>query len=160
MAEPSRLEDRSTIEEIRQRFDNDVERFSNLENGQSATIDAPLAMELITHAAVASTPEIRCVLDIGCGAGNNTSRIHQGYGRGFDSDLLDLCVPMLERAELRVREAGANKTRLWQSDFRTADLPERSYDVVLAAVVLHHLRDVADWLSVFEKIYRWLASLT
>jgi tRNA (cmo5U34)-methyltransferase len=38
MAEPSRLEDKSTIEEIRQRFDGDVERFSNLETGQSATI--------------------------------------------------------------------------------------------------------------------------
>ncbi|MEO8270480.1 MAG: RNA 2'-phosphotransferase, partial [Aureliella sp.] len=90
-------------------------------------------MELITHAAVASTPEIRRVLDIGCGAGNNTIRLRQVYGRDFDSDLLDLSVPMLERAELRVREAGANKIRLWQSDFRTADLPEGSFDVVLAA---------------------------
>jgi tRNA (cmo5U34)-methyltransferase len=157
MAEPSRLEDKSTIEEIRQRFDSDVERFSNLETGQSATIDAPLAMELITHAAVASTPEIRRVLDIGCGAGNNTIRLRQVYGRDFDSDLLDLCVPMLERAELRVREAGANRIRLWQSDFRTANLPEGSFDVVLAAAVLHHLRDDADWLSAFEKIYRLLA---
>ncbi len=157
MAEPSRLEDKSTIEEIRQRFDSDVERFSNLETGQSATIDAPLAMELITHAAVASTPEIRRVLDIGCGAGNNTIRLRQVYGRDFDSDLLDLCVPMLERAELRVCEAGANRIRLRQSDFRTADLPEGSFDVVLAAAVLHHLRDDADWLSAFEKIYRLLA---
>ena len=32
---------KSTVEEIRQRFDKDVERFSNLETGQSATIDAP-----------------------------------------------------------------------------------------------------------------------
>lgn len=157
MAEPSRLEDKSTIEEIRQRFDNDVERFSNLETGQSATIDAPLTMELITHAAVASTPEIRRVLDIGCGAGNNTIRLRQVYGRDFDSDLLDLCVPMLERAELRVREAGANKIRVWQEDFRIADLPEQSFDVILAAAVLHHLRDDADWLAAFEKIYRLLA---
>ncbi len=157
MIEPSRLEEKSTIEEIRQRFDNDVERFSNLETGQSATIDAPLAMELITHAAVASTPEIRRILDIGCGAGNNTLRLRQVYGRDFDSDLLDLCVPMLERAELRVREAGANKIRVWQSDFRTIDLPEGSFDVVLAAAVLHHLRDDADWLAAFDKVYRLLA---
>ncbi|MGI6419673.1 MAG: hypothetical protein ACOX1P_28900 [Thermoguttaceae bacterium] len=34
--------EKSTVDEIRQRFDADVERFSNLETGQSATIDAPL----------------------------------------------------------------------------------------------------------------------
>ena len=43
---------KSTVEEIKERFDNDVERFSNLQTGQSATIDAPLAMELITGAAL------------------------------------------------------------------------------------------------------------
>ena len=32
---------KSTMEQIRARFDRDVERFSNLETGQSATVDAP-----------------------------------------------------------------------------------------------------------------------
>ena len=40
---------KSTVEEIRQRFDADVERFANLETGQSATVDAPLAMDLIVR---------------------------------------------------------------------------------------------------------------
>ena len=48
------MSSKSTLEDIRKRFDNDVERFSNLETGQAATIDAPLAMELITRAAVTS----------------------------------------------------------------------------------------------------------
>ena len=43
------LEQKSSLEEIKKRFDNDVARFSNLETGQSATVDAPLAMELITN---------------------------------------------------------------------------------------------------------------
>ena len=43
------LEQKSSLEEIKIRFDNDVDRFSNLETGQSATVDAPLAMELITE---------------------------------------------------------------------------------------------------------------
>ncbi len=42
------IEKKLSLEEIRHRFDSDVERFSNLETGQTATIDAPLAMELIT----------------------------------------------------------------------------------------------------------------
>lgn len=53
MATPLSL--KSTIQDIERRFDNDVERFSDLAKGQVATIDAPLAMDLITEAAIAST---------------------------------------------------------------------------------------------------------
>src|SRR5205823_14792270 len=63
---------KSTVEEIRRRFDADVERFSNLETGQSARVDAPLAMALVAEAAAATTPHARHVLDVGCGAGNYT----------------------------------------------------------------------------------------
>ena len=94
------LESKSTIDQIRQRFDNDVERFSNLDTGQSATIDAPLAMELITQAAINSNPRITRVLDIGCGAGNNTLKLQAGYGADFDIDLVDVSLPMLERARV------------------------------------------------------------
>ena len=65
---------KSTVEEIRQRFDGDVERFSNLETGQSATVDAPLALSLVTEAAAATTPHAQDLLDVGCGAGNYTLR--------------------------------------------------------------------------------------
>ncbi len=63
---------KSTVEQIRQRFDKDVERFSNLETGQSATIDAPLVLDLIAKAATAAKPDAKHLLDIGCGAGNYT----------------------------------------------------------------------------------------
>ena len=54
---------KSTVEQIRRRFDNDVERFSNLETGQTATIDAPLVLELITQAAAEVTPHAARLLD-------------------------------------------------------------------------------------------------
>ncbi len=44
---------KSSVEQIRERFDKDVERFSNLETGQSATVDAPLVLKLITEVASA-----------------------------------------------------------------------------------------------------------
>jgi tRNA (cmo5U34)-methyltransferase len=147
---------KSSIDEIRARFDADVERFSNLATGQQATIDAALAMELITRAAAAATPNIRRVLDIGCGAGNNTLKLLE-LRPGFASDLLDLSAPMLERARERVTAAGASAIRTFQSDFRSADLPADAYDVILAAAVLHHLRDDADWEAAFRKIYELLA---
>jgi tRNA (cmo5U34)-methyltransferase len=156
---PTSLEQKSTPDEIRARFDGDIERFSNLDTGQVATIDAPLAMELITQAAVATTPVIRHVLDIGCGAGNNTLKLLQAVGsrgdkEGFDCDLLDLSRPMLDRAQQRVAAATTRPVRTIQADFRAADLPDEAYDVVLAAAVLHHLRDDADWEAAFAKLYR------
>ena len=147
------LHNKSTIEDIRERFDNDVERFSNLETGQSATIDAPLAMELITQAAVASTSPIRRVLDIGCGAGNNSIRLRQSLGQDFDSVLLDLSQPMLDRAAQRMAEVNAGTVTVIAEDFRTASLEAGSFDVILAAAVLHHLRDDQDWKTAFQKLH-------
>jgi tRNA (cmo5U34)-methyltransferase len=147
------FENKSTPEEIRKRFDADVERFSNLETGQTATIDAPIAMELIAQAAVRSTPDIKRVLDIGCGAGNNTLKLLQ-LTSPFDCDLVDLSLPMLEKARERISAINLGKVRIIQGDFRTVDLPEQGYDVILAAAVLHHLRDDHDWELVFQKISR------
>jgi tRNA (cmo5U34)-methyltransferase len=93
------IERKSSFEDIRRRFDADVERFSNLETGQQATVDAPLAMELITRAALAATKPIRSILDIGCGAGNNTLELLQ-YVNPLDCCLVDLSAPMLARAHV------------------------------------------------------------
>ena len=143
---------KSSIAEIRARFDNDVERFSNLETGQQATIDAPLSMELITEAAMATTPHINNVLDIGCGAGNNTVKLLQ-LKSPLNCDLVDLSKPMLEKAKARIQPLTTGQVRTFQQDFRSVELPEEHYDVVIAAAVLHHLRDDWDWRLAFEKIY-------
>ena len=88
---------KSTVEEIRLRFDADVERFSNLDTGQSATVDAPLAMALVAEAAAATTPHARHVLDVGCGAGNYTLKLLESLPN-LHSTLIDLSQPMLDRA--------------------------------------------------------------
>ena len=150
------IEKKSSLKEIKERFDSDVERFSNLETGQSATIDAPLAMELITQAAVRSTKNIRRVLDIGCGAGNNTLKLLQ-YASPFDSDLIDLSLPMLEKARERISAVNSGKIKTIQGDFRKIELPDQEYDVIIAAAVLHHLRDDQDWEKSFSKLYRLTA---
>ena len=148
-------EKKCSVEDIRKRFDRDVERFSHLETGQVSTIDAQLSMELITQAAFHATRPIRRVLDIGCGAGNNTLKLLE-LAPGADCDLLDLSLPMLEKARERVSAATTGKVAAIQSDFRTAELADGAYDVVLAAAVLHHLRDDADWEEAFAKLYRLL----
>ena len=146
---------KSTVEQIRARFDQDVERFSNLETGQTATIDAPLALELITRAAAATNLHAKSVLDVGCGAGNYTLKLLQQLP-GLDSTLLDLSRPMLERAHARVAAATSGRVTLIQGDIREADLPEGGFDIILAAAVLHHLRTDDEWQAVFGKFYRCL----
>ena len=150
------LNQKSSVTEIETRFENDVERFSNLETGQGATIDAPLAMELITAAAIAATPVITRVLDIGCGAGNNTIKLLRAYSGDFDCDLNDLSKAMLDRARQRVSQETKGNISTIQGDFRTASLEDGSYDVIMAAAVLHHLREDQDWLEAFTKIHRLL----
>src|SRR5215470_10407819 len=93
---------KSTVDEIRQRFDNEVDRFSNLQTGQSATVDAPLALELISQAAAATNPSAKRVLDIGCGAGNYTLKLLERVPN-FDVTLIDLSQPMLDKAQERIR---------------------------------------------------------
>ena len=150
------LKEKSTTEDIRKRFDSDVDRFSNLETGQAATIDAPLAMELITQAAISATPVIKRCLDIGCGAGNNTIKLLREYSGDFDCDLCDLSEPMLVRAEERIFSETSGTIRKFHGDIRELPLREEGYDVVLAAAVLHHLREDEDWESTFRKIYALL----
>ncbi len=151
------LDQKSTTDEIRERFDNDVERFSCLETGQVATIDAPLVMELITIAATRATSPIHNVLDVGCGAGNNIIRLRQQLGHDIEADLLDLSKPMLNRAVERLNETNGGTVTAICEDFRSANLQSGKYDTILAAAVLHHLRDDDDWQTVFEKIYGLLA---
>ena len=146
---------KSTVDEIRQRFDADVERFSNLQTGQSTTIDAALVLDLIAAAAAAVTPDATHLLDIGCGAGNYALRLLVELP-DLAVDLVDLSRPMLDRAAERVGPTTSGEVRTFQSDVRSLDLSPERYDVVVAAAVLHHLRTDDEWDAVFASVYRSL----
>ena len=146
---------KSTVEEIRQRFDADVERFSNLETGQSATVDAPLALALVAEAAAATTPHACHVLDVGCGAGNYTLKLLERLPN-LDATLIDLSQPMLDRARERVGRATGGRITTIQTDIREAKLSDGEFDIVLAAAVLHHLRADQEWRDVFKALHRAL----
>lgn len=147
---------KSTPEEIRARFDRDVERFSNLETGQSATMDAPLALELIAGAVAATTPRAARLIDIGCGAGNYSLKLHAAVPSIEEITLIDLSRPMLDRAVERLTVAGVRSLHPVQGDIRDVPLEESWADAAVAAAVFHHLRADAEWLAVFAKVRRAL----
>ena len=143
---------KSTVQEIRERFDNDVERFSNLDTGQVSTIDATISLELITEAAKRIVPDARHLLDIGCGAGNY-SLMMLSKVPGLSCTLVDLSKPMLDRALERVSAQTPGKVEIIQGDIRDVALEKEQFDIILAGAVLHHLRDDQDWETTFRKIY-------
>lgn len=146
---------KSTVSEIRQRFDNDVERFSNLDTGQLSTIDAKISLELITEAAKRIVPRAENLLDIGCGAGNY-SLMMLAKVPNLNCTLVDLSKPMLDKALERVSSATKKNVVIVQGDIREAVLKENHYDIILAGAVLHHLRDDQDWEATFGKLCRLL----
>ncbi|AHM63302.1 type 11 methyltransferase [Flammeovirgaceae bacterium 311] len=151
----SSFQHKSSTTEIRERFDADVERFSNLETGQQSTVDAPLSLELITAAAAAVTPAATRLLDIGCGAGNY-SMMMLGKIPGLSCTLVDLSMPMLQKAKERVTAATSGEVEILQVDIRELELTENKFDIILAGAVLHHLREDEEWERVFKKLYRSL----
>lgn len=143
---------KSTVQEIRERFDHEVERFSNLETGQTATMDAPLCLELVTQAAQILTPNARDLLDIGCGAGNYTLKMLTRIA-DLNCTLVDLAPNMLAKARERITPVTRGKVVTMAGDMREVDMGAGAFDIVLASATLHHLRTDAEWEAVFRKIF-------
>jgi tRNA (cmo5U34)-methyltransferase len=143
---------KSTIEQIRTRFDGDVERFANLETGQSATVDAPLSLALIAEAAARVTPAATSLLDVGCGAGNYSLKLLERLPN-LDVTLVDLSRPMLDRAVERVSRATSGRVIAWQGDVRELPLGAAQFDLLCAAAVLHHLREADEWQRTFARLH-------
>ena len=143
---------KSTVNEIKERFDNDVERFANLDTGQVATIDATISLELLTSAAKAIVPDAKNVMDLGCGAGNYSLKMLSKIPN-LNCTLIDLSQNMLDKAHERISEVSSGKTETIQGDIRDINLPKNHFDIILAGAVLHHLREDADWEFVFQKLF-------
>ncbi|MDR0587974.1 MAG: class I SAM-dependent methyltransferase [Burkholderiales bacterium] len=145
---------KSTVEEIRARFDQSVELYSNLETGQVTFVDARLSLEIATEASRRLVPHAQTLLDLGCGAGNYTMMMLSKMPH-LACTMVDLSQPMLDAAKERVSPLTDQLTTL-QGDIREVELPSKSFDIVLAGSVLHHLREDSDWEHMFAKVYRVL----
>ncbi len=144
--------EKSSVEEIRQRFDAEVAVYVNLETGQLATVDAPLTLSLVAEAAAVTTPHAKDLLDVGCGGGNYTLKLLQRLPN-LNVTLVDLSQQMLDCAVSRIQPQTLGTVEAIHSDMRNLDLGEQRFDVIVASAVLHHLRTDAEWRSVFQKFH-------
>jgi tRNA (cmo5U34)-methyltransferase len=143
---------KSTVEEIRRRFDTETDRYSNLETGQVSAVDSTLAMSLVAESAAVTTPHATQLLDVGCGGGNYTLKLLERMPN-LNITLVDLSQVMLDLAVQRVRPQTSGSVAAIQSDIRVADFGKGRFDIVLASAVLHHLRTDAEWHAVFQKLH-------
>jgi tRNA (cmo5U34)-methyltransferase len=145
---------KATVDEIRKRFDNDVENFSSL-NGQISLVGSKISLELATESAKRLVPNAINLLDVGSGAGNYTLKMLSKLPN-LNCTLVDLSKAMLDRAFERVSGQTKGEIYIVQDDIRNVELRENFFDIILSATALHHLRDDADWESVFSKLYKVL----
>ncbi len=143
---------KSTVEEIRQRFDAETDRYANLETGQVSAVDSALAMALVAEAAAVTTPHATDLLDVGCGGGNYTLKLLERMPR-LNVTLVDLSQAMLDRAVQRVCPKTTGSVEVIQADIRDFALGIGQFDIVLASAVLHHLRTDDEWRTVFQKLH-------
>lgn len=146
---------KSSPEVIRRNFDQQVDRFSNIETGQTTAIDSPLCMELVSRSAQLLNPGAQSIMDLGCGGGNYAVKV-ASLLPDVDCTLVDISANMLERAEERVSENISGKVTALHGDYRELDLGENRYDVITAGTTLHHLRGDDEWELVFRKVYKAL----
>lgn len=147
--------EKSTTEVIRSNFDQQVERFSNIETGQTTAIDSPLCMELVAQSAAMLNPHATDVLDLGCGGGNYAVKVTSRLP-DVNCTLIDLSSNMLEKAKERVSKDINGVVTAIQGDYRDIDFGENCFDVVTAGTTLHHLREDLEWESVFAKVFNAL----
>jgi len=146
---------KSSPETIRRNFDQQVERFSNLETGQTTAVDSPLCMELVSRSAFLLNPNAKRVMDLGCGGGNYAVKIASVLP-DVECTLIDLSANMLARAEERVAELISGTVTAIQGDYRNVPMEENAYDVITAGTTLHHMREDQEWENIFRKVYKAL----
>ncbi len=96
----------------------------------------------VEAAIVAAAPEapIRCLIDLGTGAGRMLTLLAP---RAQSAVGLDLSQQMLNVARLRAAEAGLVHCELRHGDIFATGLPDRMADLVVVHQVLHYLGDPA-----------------
>jgi tRNA (cmo5U34)-methyltransferase len=140
------------MDELRRLFDDDVERFSNEQTGQTSAVDAPLVLSIFEDTIAKMYPKAERMLDIGCGAGNFSLRIARKLPQ-LKLTLLDLSDKMINRAVERLTAENLTVEETIQTDVAQIELPRDKFDIAVAASSLHHLRTKDDWEKVFGQIY-------
>jgi SAM-dependent methyltransferase len=94
------------------------------------------------------------LLDVGCGPGTLTVDLARRVGPSGAVVGVDVSESVVAEATAHAAAEKAGNVTFRAGDFRTLDLPPRSFDVVHAHQVLQHLRDPAGALAAMGRLAR------
>ena len=153
---PRPLHEKSTVEEIRARFDAVVERFSQARNGPTGRDGAPIILDVIARSAACHVRPTRHASRHWLRRGKlYAASAESGFSLGLRSRRSQ---PTHARLCQRTGYRRDHLAESRQSNLIWATLPFTSaiFDIILAGQVLHHLREDAEWEAMFASFYRWL----
>src|SRR3546814_18815884 len=110
-------------------------------------------MDLITDSIVALHPELQTVLDVGCGAGNYTLQLLSKRAP-LDCTLVDLSLPMHQRAKERIEKVNPGTVNTVHDAIRLRELIMNHYEALMAAVVLQQLRAHENMEPLFTQMFQ------
>jgi SAM-dependent methyltransferase len=102
----------------------------------------------------AATPDGARVLEVGCGPGHLSARLAH---HGFDVTGLDLDPAMIARAQANTARAGNHAGRrpsFLVGDVAALAFPDRSFDLVVSTLSMHHWTDPAAGLAEIGRVLR------
>jgi SAM-dependent methyltransferase len=94
------------------------------------------------------------LLDVGCGPGTLTVDLARRVAPDGEVAGVDISEAVVAEAAALAAGGDAANVSFRAGDFRTLDLPERSFDVVHAHQVLQHLRDPVGALAAMGRLAR------
>jgi SAM-dependent methyltransferase len=102
----------------------------------------------------ASVPAGARVLEVGCGPGHLSTRLAR---HGHDVTGLDLDPAMIDRARTNAHRAGGGEERrpsFVVGDVAALPFPDRSFDVVVSTLSMHHWADPTAGLAEIRRVLR------
>lgn len=148
-------QNKSSVDTIRKNFNEQVERFSNIETGQATAVDSPLCMELVAQAAKRIFPHAQTIMDLGCGGGNYAVKMAQNFPNA-DFVLVDVSEKMVAEAHKRVSKLTHGMVFIINEDYNTVDFGEKRFSIITAGTTLHHQRTLTQWKSIYQHLYESL----
>jgi len=108
----------------------------------------------VAAAIAAVTPDGARVLEVGCGPGHLSTRLAH---HGFDVTGLDLDPAMIARARANTDRAGNRGGRhplFLVGDVAALAFPDRSFDLVVSTLAMHHWADPTAGLAEIGRVLR------
>jgi SAM-dependent methyltransferase len=112
-------------------------------------------VERIAADTATVAPDDARVLEVGCGPGHLSTRL--AHHHGFDVTGLDLDPAMIARAQANTDRAGnrgGRRPSFLVGDVAALAFPDRSFDLVVSTLSMHHWADPAAGLTEIGRVLR------